>query len=128
LTGVTGSTFPDITGSDSSLGISGQAAAQGGAIALVGGTSSTVANAGGAVTATGGTGPASSAATAGAGGAVTLTGGTAGTTATGTGGAGGAATLVGAAGGAAMAIEHLLKECYLSDVPIEAQAEVEQEA
>lgn len=30
--------------------------------------------------------------------------------------------------GAAMAIEHLLKECYLSDVPIEAQAEVEQEA
>lgn len=85
----TGATFTDITGSDSSLGISGQAAAQGGAIALVGGTSSTAGNAGGAVTTVGGTPGAT-----GVGGAVALTGGVGGATS----GAGGAATLTGGAG------------------------------
>lgn len=63
-------TADDITGSDSSLAIAGLAAAQGGAITVTGGTSSTGANAGGAVTMAGGTGGA-----AGAGGAVSLTGG-----------------------------------------------------
>lgn len=98
----TGATFPDITGSDSSLGISGQAAAQGGAIALVGGTSSTSGNAGGAITATGGTPGAT-----GAGGAVTITGGIGGAT-SGTGGAvsmtGGAGTGVTTTGGAASVV------------------------
>src|SRR3990167_1016525 len=40
-------TVLSITGADASLGIAGQAAAQGGAVAVVGGTSSTAANAGG---------------------------------------------------------------------------------
>lgn len=92
-------TANDITGGDSSLGIAGQAAAQGGAIALVGGTSSTSGNAGGAITATGGTPGAT-----GIGGAVTLAGG-AGGSASGAGGAvsltGGAATTGNTAGGAA---------------------------
>jgi len=85
-------TADDITGSDSSLGIGGQAAAQGGAIAVVGGTSSTSGNAGGAITVTGGTGGLT-----GAGGAVTVSGGTAGATS----GTGGAVTIAGgaAAGG-----------------------------
>lgn len=59
-----------INGTDASLGITGQAAAQGGAIAIKGGTSSTAANAGGAVTITGGTPGAT-----GVGGAVSLTAG-----------------------------------------------------
>lgn len=117
-------TANDITGGDSSLGVSGISAAQGGAVALLGGTSSTAGNAGGAVTATGGTPGVSGAggavtlvgaaggSTSGTGGAVTATGGagTAGNSAGGpvtlTGGAGqgsaagGAASLVGGAGGA----------------------------
>lgn len=82
-------TVNSITGTDSSLGINGQAAAQGGAVALTGGTSSTSANAGGAITETGGTPGAT-----GAGGAVTLTGGVGGTTS----GAGGAVSIAGGAG------------------------------
>lgn len=78
-----------IVGGDSSLGVAGQAAAQGGAVALVGGTSSTSGNAGGAVTAVGGTPGAT-----GAGGAVTLTGAVGGATS----GAGGAVTATGGAG------------------------------
>lgn len=78
-----------ITGTDSSLGISGLAAAQGGTVAVVGGTSSTGSNAGGAVSATGGTGGA-----AGAGGAASLVGGV---PASGN-AAGGAASVTGGAG------------------------------
>ena len=78
-----------ITGSDSSLGIAGQAAAQGGAVAIVGGTSSTAGNAGGASTMVGGTPGAT-----GVGGAATITGGIGGATS----GNGGAATLTGGAG------------------------------
>lgn len=82
-------TADSITGTDASLGIAGQGAAQGGAVAIVGGASSTSANAGGAVTATGGTPGAT-----GAGGPVTLIAGAGGATS----GAGGAATLRGGAG------------------------------
>ncbi len=81
-------TADSITGTDSSLGITGQAAAQGGAVATVGGASSTTGNAGGAVTSVGGAGGAT-----GAGGAVSLTGGAAGATS----GTGGAVALVGGA-------------------------------
>lgn len=120
-------TASDIEAEDSSLGINGLDTAQGGAIAIAGGTSSTTGNAGGAVTVTGGTGGATGnggaaslsggvpGATSGTGGAVAITGGAtaalAGTNYTGgavsaTGGsgkgsgAGGAASLVGGAGGA----------------------------
>lgn len=82
-------TADDITGSDSSLGIAGLAAAQGGAIVITGGTSSTAGNAGGAVSVTGGTPGATS-----AGGAITVTGGIGGATS----GAGGAITIAGGAG------------------------------
>jgi hypothetical protein len=82
-------TADDITGSDSSLGINGQSAAQGGAIALTGGTSSTAGNAGGAITITGGT-----PGITGVGGAVTITGGAGGATS----GNGGAVSSVGGAG------------------------------
>jgi predicted RecA/RadA family phage recombinase len=82
-------TADDITGSDSSLGISGQSAAQGGAILLTGGTSSTSGNAGGAITLTGGTPGAT-----GVGGAVTITAGAGGSTS----GAGGAVTIAAGAG------------------------------
>jgi hypothetical protein len=107
-----------ITGNDSSLGITGQAAAQGGNVLIAGGASATTGSAGGAVTISGGLGGAT-----GIGGAVTLmTGlgqnitasgtGTAsgallltttlgGTTVTGVGGASGTATLGSGAGGAA---------------------------
>lgn len=111
-------TVDAIAGGDSSLGITGQAAAQGGAVAIVGGTSSTSANAGGAVTRTGGTGgatgvggaitdtggPGQNVAAGGtgtAGGAISYTSGAGGTTATGTGGASGTVTLASGAGGAA---------------------------
>ncbi len=91
-----------ITGNDASLGITGLAAAQGGAVALAGGTSSTSGNAGGAVTATGGTPGAT-----GVGGAVTIVGGIGGAT-SGTGGAvsmtGGAGTGVTTTGGAASVV------------------------
>lgn len=82
-------TADDITGSDSSLGIAGLAAAQGGTIALVGGTSSTSGNAGGPITLTGGT-----PGVTGVGGAITLTGGAGGATS----GNGGAVSTVGGAG------------------------------
>ena len=92
-----------ITGTDASLGITGLAAAQGGAVVVLGGASSTATNAGGAVSAQGGTGN-----TSGAGGAVNLTGGNGGTTGVGgqvnlTGGAptdaaGGAVVIAGGAG------------------------------
>lgn len=82
-------TADSITGTDSSLGITGQAAAQGGAVASVGGASSTSGNAGGAVTAVGGAPGAT-----GVGGAVSMTGGVGGSTS----GAGGAASVTGGAG------------------------------
>lgn len=82
-------TADDITGSDSSLAIAGLSAAQGGAIAIAGGPSSTAANAGGAITLTGGTPGAE-----GAGGALTLTGGAGGATS----GTGGAVAIAGGAG------------------------------
>lgn len=82
-------TATDITGTDASLGIAGLAAAQGGAVATVGGTSSTSGNAGGAVTHVGGTPGAT-----GVGGAVSMTGGAGGATS----GAGGAASVTGGAG------------------------------
>ncbi|MCK5017058.1 MAG: DUF2190 family protein [Candidatus Peribacteraceae bacterium] len=82
-------TADDITGSDSSLGINGLAAAQGGAIVTTGGTSATAGNAGGAVTSVGGT-----PGVTGVGGAVGMTGGAGGATS----GAGGAAAVVGGAG------------------------------
>lgn len=91
-------TADDLTGSDSSLGVNGQAAAQGGAIVITGGTSSTAENAGGAVSLVGGTPGAT-----GVGGAASVTGGAGGAT-SGTGGAvavaGGAGTNGNANGGA----------------------------
>jgi len=78
-----------IAGGDSSLGIAGQATAQGGDVALVGGTSSTSGNAGGAVTGTGGTPGAT-----GVGGAVTFAAGAGGATS----GNGGVASITGGAG------------------------------
>lgn len=99
LTSTGTQTFDEIGAADASLDITGLAAAQGGAIALTGGTSSTGGNAGGAVTLTGGT-PGST----GVGGAAQLIGG-AGGSASGTGGAaivtGGAGTAGNALGGAA---------------------------
>jgi predicted RecA/RadA family phage recombinase len=82
-------TADDITGSDASLGVTGLAAAQGGAVALAGGTSSTSGNAGGAVSLTGGTPGAT-----GVGGAASVTGGIGGSTS----GTGGAVTIAGGAG------------------------------
>jgi predicted RecA/RadA family phage recombinase len=82
-------TATGISGEDSSLGIAGLNAAQGGAVALTGGTSSTAANAGGAVTLAGGV-PGET----GVGGAVSVTGGIGGSTS----GAGGAATIAGGVG------------------------------
>jgi len=78
-----------LTGNDASLGITGLAAAQGGAIVQTGGTSSTAGNAGGAVSQVGGVPGVS-----GVGGAASLAGGAGGATS----GAGGAATLMGGAG------------------------------
>jgi len=80
----------DITGSDASLGIAGLEAAQGGAIVVTGGVSTTTGNAGGAVSVTGGQGGAT-----GAGGAASVVGGTSGATS----GTGGAAALTGGAAG-----------------------------
>ena len=80
--------FSSIIGNDASLDIAGQSAAQGGAVVVTGGTSSTSANAGGAVSLVGGTPGAT-----GIGGAVAMTGGA------GLGGAaGGAATVTAGAG------------------------------
>lgn len=90
--------FDAIGANDSSLGIDGKAAAQGGAILVTGGTSSTSGNAGGAVGHVGGTPGAT-----GVGGAVNNTGGAGGST-SGAGGAvvntGGIGTLGNSAGGA----------------------------
>lgn len=72
---ITALTVDGIAGGDSSLGITGEAAAQGGAIVITGGTSSTAGNAGGALTVTGGTPGATS-----IGGAVTVTSGAGGST------------------------------------------------
>lgn len=82
-------TATDIEAEDASLGINGLDAAQGGAIAIAGGTSSTAANAGGAVTITGGVAGAE-----GAGGAVTITAAAGGSTS----GNAGVASMVGGAG------------------------------
>ena len=82
-------TADDVTASDAILNIAGLNAAQGGAIPIQGGTSSTASNAGGAVSLTGGTGGAG-----GVGGAATLVGGV---PASGN-AAGGAATASGGAG------------------------------
>jgi hypothetical protein len=82
-------TASDITAEDSSLGIDGLPAAQGGAIVVTGGTSSTAGNAGGAVSLVGGTPGAT-----GVGGAVNITGGAGGATS----GTGGAVTIAGGAG------------------------------
>ena len=91
-------TADDITATDSSLGVGGLAAAQGGAIVITGGTSSTAGNAGGAVSLVGGT-----PGVTGVGGAIAITGGIGGAT-SGTGGAvsiaGGAGTAGNANGGA----------------------------
>lgn len=91
-------TTSGITGDDSSLGVSGLSDAQGGAVAILGGPSSTAGNAGGAVTITGGV-----PGVTGAGGAVSVAGGAGGAT-SGTGGAvaiaGGAGTAGNANGGA----------------------------
>lgn len=78
-----------IAGGDSSLGIDGQAAAQGGAVVVTGGTSSTTGNAGGAASQVGGTPGAT-----GIGGASTVRGGAGGSTS----GKGGAANVTGGAG------------------------------
>jgi predicted RecA/RadA family phage recombinase len=89
-TSIAGSvTADDITGSDSSLAIAGVSTAQGGAVTITGGTSSTGGNAGGAVSITGGTPGAT-----GAGGAVNVTGGAGGATS----GTGGAVTIAAGAG------------------------------
>lgn len=91
-------TANDIAGGGASLDITGLAAAQGGAIPIKGGTSSTTTNAGGAVSLTGGTPGAT-----GIGGAASVVGGAGGAT-SGAGGAtaiaGGAATASNSAGGA----------------------------
>ncbi len=86
---VIGDPTPDISAADSTFTIAGLAAAQGGYVATVGGTSSTSANAGGAVTNTGGVPGAT-----GVGGASTVAGGAGGATS----GAGGVASCVGGAG------------------------------
>ena len=78
-----------IGASDSALAVTGAAAAQGGTVDLVGGTSSTAGNAGGAVTLTGGT-PGST----GIGGAATIAAGVGGSAS----GNGGVASLTGGAG------------------------------
>lgn len=78
-----------IAGGDSSLGITGLAAAQGGEVETKGGTSSTAGNAGGAAKLTGGVAGAT-----GVGGAATVTAGAGGATS----GNGGVASVVGGAG------------------------------
>lgn len=94
ITGTTGAfsgtvTVPDIAALDASLGITGLAAAQGGAIVSTGGTSSTSGNAGGANTLAGGLPGAT-----GVGGAAVVVGGIGGATS----GLGGAASVTGGAG------------------------------
>ncbi len=88
-------TASSIAAEDSSLGVTGLQAAQGGAIPVTGGTSTTAANAGGPVSLTGGTGGAT-----GNGGAASVVGGTPGATS----GTGGAASLTG--GGSAAGVNY----------------------
>jgi len=88
VSSVTGD-FEVIEAGDASLGVNGLDAAQGGAILITGGISSTAGNAGGAVDLVGGT-PGST----GAGGAVAVTGAIGGSTS----GAGGAVAVTGGAG------------------------------
>ncbi len=101
-TAAAGNFFDVIEAADSSLGINGQDAAQGGEVVVKGGTSSTAANAGGAVGQTGGAPGAT-----GVGGAVSDTGGAGGAT-SGVGGAvdqtGGVGTAGNSAGGAASSV------------------------
>jgi hypothetical protein len=91
--------FGAITGADASLGINGQAGAQGGAVAIAGGASSASNNAGGAASQTGGAGNGT-----GNGGDSSVVGGASGAGATGNGGAakltGGAAASTNGNGGA----------------------------
>jgi hypothetical protein len=82
-------TFTSITGTTDPFPIAGLAAAQGGAVTVTGGASSTSANAGGAARLAGGVPGAT-----GVGGAASVTGGIGGSTS----GAGGVASLVGGAG------------------------------
>ncbi len=100
---ITALTTDGITGGDSSLGIDGEAAAQGGAIAITGGTSSTAGNDGGNITITGGAAGTETTGTAGDGGDLGLTGADGGLAsgAAGVGGIGGAVTLTGGTGGKA---------------------------
>lgn len=88
-TGTTSSAIWTAVGGGASASINGSTGAQGGAVTLTGGTSTTSANAGGAVTAVGGTPGAT-----GVGGAINLTGGAGGATS----GAGGAVVITGGAG------------------------------
>jgi hypothetical protein len=100
---VTALTADAIAGGDSSLGITGEAAAQGGAIAITGGTSSTAGNDGGNITVVGGAAGVETTGTAGDGGDLGLTGADGGlaSAAAGVGGIGGAITLTGGTGGKA---------------------------
>lgn len=86
---ITTLTADAVAAGDASLGVTGLAAAQGGEIALTGGTSSTAGNAGGAVVLTGGT-PGST----GIGGAATVSAGAGGSAS----GNGGVASITGGAG------------------------------
>lgn len=93
-------TTTSITASVDPLPINGLAAAQGGAVTVTGGTSSTSANAGGAVNLTGGTPGAT-----GVGGAINITGAVGGATS----GTGGAVNIIGGAGTAGNATGGLFK-------------------
>lgn len=86
---VIGDPTPDLSMADATAVIQGLAAAQGGYVRVVGGTSSTAGNAGGAASILGGQPGAT-----GVGGAATVTGGAGGATS----GSGGAATVTGGAG------------------------------
>lgn len=86
---VVGALTADLSATDATWTVTGLAAAQGGYVRLVGGTSSTAGNAGGAAGLLGGTPGAT-----GVGGAATVTGGAGGSTS----GKGGAATVTGGAG------------------------------
>jgi len=102
----------DVTGTDDPLNVNGLSAAQGGAVTVTGGTSSTAANAGGAISLVGGTPGATgvggaASITSGAGGSTSGASGTvtvaSGTTTAGSGSATGAVTLQSGAGAASAA-------------------------
>lgn len=96
-------TFDAIIGGDSSFAIDGEAAAQGGAIVITGGDSSTDGNDGGDITVVGGAAGTETTGTAGDGGDLGLTGSDGGLAsgAAGIGGIGGAVNLTGGTGGKA---------------------------